>query len=135
MRCTGAGDQLCGGPNALSLYKNLAFTPPVIKPLIGKYASKQCLTDPLASGGRSLQGASTTSSTMTADVCVKFCMGKRFRYAGVEYGSECYCGSNIAPNTGKQGACVPANLMVCAGNPLQYCGGPGFMNLYYSAML
>lgn len=86
MRCSGAGDQLCGGPNALSLYKTPNFTPPAIKPSVGKYVTKGCLTDPGGAGGRSLKGASTASDNMTVDSCVKFCLGKFYRYAGIEYG-------------------------------------------------
>lgn len=93
MRCGGSGAEICGGPNALSLYNNTAFIPPAHKPSIGKYQSKGCLSDPNTQG-RSLQGASTTNPKMTEEMCVKYCLGKRFHYAGIEYGQECYCGNS-----------------------------------------
>lgn len=133
MRCGGRGDQLCGGPNAISLYNNTAYVAPKIKSPIGKYVAKGCFTDP---GGdkRPLTAASTSSDTMTADMCVKFCLGKRMHYAGVEYGRECYCGNTLNTAGGaKSQTCVPTNLMLCAGNKLQYCGAGSLMNLYYSA--
>lgn len=133
MRCGGRGDQLCGGPNAISLYKNNAYVAPTIKKQIGKYTSKGCITDP-GGDNRPLSGASTVSDTMTADACVKFCLGKRMHYAGVEYGKECYCGNSLKTSGGaKTQTCVPNNLMLCAGNNLQYCGAGSLMNLYYSA--
>lgn len=52
----------------------------------------------------------------------------------VEYGSQCYCGNAIV-NGGVQEACDPASLMLCAGNSLEYCGGPSLMTLFYSATL
>lgn len=134
MRCGGRGDQICGGSNAISLYNNTAYVAPKIKTPIGKYVNKQCLTDPAGTAGRALQGASTTSTTMTADVCVKFCLGKRLKYAGVEYGTECYCGNSIVASTGaKATACDVSSLIPCAGDSRQYCGGSKLMTLYYSA--
>lgn len=134
MRCGGRGDQLCGGPNAISLYKNNAYVAPSIKSPIGRYVSKGCITDP---GGvnRPLTGPTTSSDTMTADACVKFCLGNRMHYAGLEFGRECYCGNGLKLSGGaKAQTCKPENLMVCAGNKLQYCGAGNLMNLYYSAV-
>ena len=81
MRCQGAEPEICGGPNVLSLYNNPGFTPPKIKTPIGKYTAKKCLTDPNTSG-RSLQGASMTNPQMTEELCVKFCLGRQYNYAG-----------------------------------------------------
>ena len=89
MRCSGAGNEICGGSNALSIYKNSTYVAPSVKTQIGNFLNKQCLTDPNTKG-RALTGASTTSPQMTPDMCVKFCSGKSFQYAGVEYGQECY---------------------------------------------
>ncbi|KXT05146.1 hypothetical protein AC579_6359 [Pseudocercospora musae] len=134
MRCTGGGDQLCGGPNALSLYKQMDFVAPAIAPNIGRYVNKGCLTDPGGAAGRSLKGASTSSDSMTVNTCVKFCLGKFYRYAGLEYGRECYCDNTINYAGGaKTGTCDVNTLMLCAGNPKQYCGAGSLMNLYYSS--
>ncbi|KAK3710628.1 hypothetical protein LTR37_010256 [Vermiconidia calcicola] len=79
-------------PNVLSMHKNANYRPPKMKTPIGKYKAQDCLTDP-GTNSRSLQGASTTNPKMTEDMCVKFCLGKQIRYAGIEYGVECYCGN------------------------------------------
>ncbi|KAK4501816.1 hypothetical protein PRZ48_007625 [Zasmidium cellare] len=135
-RCTAAGDQQCGGPNAISLYNNTAYQPPSIKSAVGKYVTKGCLTDPNSGNGRALQGAAMTNETLSADSCVKFCLGNRFHYSGMEYGRECYCGNDIAYGSGAQVVeCDLTRLTLCEGNSLQYCGGGSLLSLYYSATL
>ncbi|KAK5689187.1 hypothetical protein LTR17_026460 [Elasticomyces elasticus] len=71
---------------------------------------------------------------MSVDKCVKYCLGSYYHYAGVEYAVECYCGNElILDTTGAQLAvCNASDQMLCAGDSVQYCGGGGFMNLYYS---
>lgn len=81
MRCGGSEPQICGGANALSVYTTVGFVAPKIKTPIGKYVAKGCLTDP-GTNGRALQGASTNDQAMTEDKCVKFCLGRKMRYAG-----------------------------------------------------
>lgn len=134
MRCSGAKGQICGGPNAISLFNSTTYVSPKIKPTIGSYVNRGCLTDPMAAGGgRALQGASVANNTMTADVCVNFCQGKKMAYAGVEYGQECYCGNAIAPGSGATAtACDASRLMTCAGDSKQYCGGSNLITLYYA---
>ncbi|KAK5138415.1 hypothetical protein LTR04_004376, partial [Oleoguttula sp. CCFEE 6159] len=82
MRCAGNATEVCGGSAKLTVYRNTAYVAPVIQPSVGKYVAKGCVTDPNTSG-RALAGAAYTSKTaMTADSCVKFCLGKGFKYAG-----------------------------------------------------
>lgn len=81
IRCGGNNPEICGGSAVLSLYINRDFNPPVVKSPIGKFVSKGCLTD-TNSGGRSLQGGATSSPSMTAEMCIKYCLGRSFHYAG-----------------------------------------------------
>ncbi|KAK4996850.1 hypothetical protein LTR66_003637 [Elasticomyces elasticus] len=135
-RCAGNTTEICGGPSVLSMYNNTAYNPPKIASSAGKFVSKGCITDP-NTRGRALQGASTTSSTlMTVDYCAKFCLGKNFHYAGVEYGQECYCDNQVRTSVGATATtCPTTSLKTCAGNKQQYCGGPALLNLYYSSTL
>ncbi|KAI4717875.1 WSC-domain-containing protein [Aureobasidium sp. EXF-10727] len=77
---------------------------------------------------RALNGNSRAGSTNSLDSCATFCTG--YAYFGVEYGSECYCGSTIYANSILQsdetGCSVP-----CAANASQKCGGADFLNVYY----
>lgn len=45
MPCARNNTEICGGPNALSMYKNTNYTAPQLKTAIGKYVSKGCLAD------------------------------------------------------------------------------------------
>ncbi|KAK4895020.1 hypothetical protein LTR27_006887 [Elasticomyces elasticus] len=133
MRCRGIGEEICGGPAVLSLYNNTMYRPPSTVPHAGKYATQACITDPNDSG-RPLQGNFTSSPDMSVDKCVKYCLGSYYHYAGIEYAVECYCGNELVlDTTGAQLAvCNASDQMLCAGDSVQYCGGSGFMNLYYS---
>ncbi|KAF2721327.1 WSC-domain-containing protein, partial [Polychaeton citri CBS 116435] len=131
MRCGGKDTQICGGSNALSLYTSPSYVEPVVKSPIGTYSAKSCLTD-LVNNGRSLNGPSMTNKYMTQDLCVNFCSSKSMRYAGVEYGTQCYCASSIT-NEGKIVSCSDSNLTPCPGDLRQNCGGSRLMNLWYSA--
>ncbi|KAK5121954.1 hypothetical protein LTR85_004526 [Meristemomyces frigidus] len=137
MRCLGSEPEICGGANALSLYWNAAYVVPAVKPSVGKFQSGQCLLDPgYNDSGRGLQPARMTNVNMTVEMCIKYCLGNYYHYAGVEYADECYCGNAIMTNTGAQLAvCNSTTQMLCKGNPNEYCGGSGFMNLYYSPSL
>lgn len=75
------------------------------------------------------------SDGLTIEKCIDFCSdpshGNGYEYAGVEYGGECYCGSQLldasrAPQPGIYGNCD----MKCTGNVTQTCGGPIALSLY-----
>jgi len=116
----------CGGPGRLSLWNNTAYQPVQTVASVGKYVSKGCYAE--GTKGRALASASWAAPNMTVEACVGFCSGKGWGYAGVEYSQECYCGSGIsnggAPTAGD--GCG----MLCKGDALQYCGGPGKLNVY-----
>ncbi|KAL6708576.1 hypothetical protein ACN47E_002557 [Coniothyrium glycines] len=73
---------------------------------------------------------STMSEQMTVETCVETCADKGYRYAGLEYARECFCGDVIEdrykPKQGVFGSCS----MECAGNAGQICGGPNAISLY-----
>ncbi|KAI5246626.1 WSC-domain-containing protein [Aureobasidium subglaciale] len=133
-RCVGNFSQICGGSRLLSVYENPNYKPVEVVANVGKYKSKGCLLEPTTGGARALGGASTTDDAMTVDKCVKFCLGKRFKYAGIEYGSQCYCGDSPAPGAAVT-KCDTSKLMICPGNKFQYCGAGKLLNLYYSSTL
>lgn len=88
-----------------------------------------CVKDP-AGQARTLGGAQEDQPGMTVDVCVKFCEDKGFAYAGVEFKTQCFCGTGVAPDrmptNGTTGECG----FQCAGDPKQICGGYGQANVY-----
>ena len=87
----------------------------------------ECLKDEprLFSHMGSLPGG---GSTNTPSKCVAYCKSKQYRLAGVQYGSECWCG-NEEPERDR---CLPLEdcNMECAGDNTQMCGASYKMNIY-----
>ena len=52
------------------------------------------------------------------------------KVAGVEYGQECYCASNL-PSTATKAANSSSGCdMPCSGNRKEFCGGSSLLNVY-----
>ncbi|GAB7342552.1 hypothetical protein MBLNU457_g0730t1 [Dothideomycetes sp. NU457] len=131
-RCNGDFSNVCGGSGTISVYKNPAYVPMVLTPKVGKYASKGCLTDP-GTNGRALAAAMTSSNNMTVANCVDFCQKGKYKYAGLEYASQCFCDNSIQSASGaKSTTCQPSSLMACSGDKYSWCGAGNLLQLYYS---
>lgn len=129
MACGGNSEEICGGSGALSVYNNTALLPPKVPitiPNVDNFISQGCYTEGV--GEHALAGSTTAISNMTVATCVNFCKQGGFRFAGVEYSTECYCGASIAATAGK--APITDCNMLCGGDAFAYCGGPGRLNVY-----
>ncbi|RPD67483.1 hypothetical protein L226DRAFT_608643 [Lentinus tigrinus ALCF2SS1-7] len=77
----------------------------------------------------------TVSSTLTVPGCIELCdaSGYNIRYAGVENGNECHCGTDLAaaPNASDVSECD----MPCSGDFVTSCGGPWRIQIYQSPEL
>ena len=86
--CTGAKDEMCGDAGKIMIFRNQnpGYVPPKVsyEQSVGKYSHKGCFYDDVAS--RALRGYSFASPDMTPSICIKKCLGRKFRYAGVQYG-------------------------------------------------
>lgn len=59
-------------------------------------------------------------------MCQDFCSSKNYPFAGVEYGTQCYCGLGLAGgNTVGQTGCI----MACPGDATQKCGGKSRLDI------
>ena len=127
MPCTGNRYSLCGGSGRLSLWNNTAYASPAVVPRVGSYVSHGCY--PEATAGRLLGGPSYTNATgMTVESCVTFCAANNSPYAGLEFASQCFCGTGLSTNATSTNSCG----MICSGNRLEYCGGRALLNIYYN---
>ena len=98
----------------------------------GKYNAKQCLTDP-GTHDRALNAATMTSTNMTVANCVAFCQKGKYKYAGLEYASQCFCDNSIQAASGAKAlACDTNTLMPCSGDKYSFCGAGSLLQLYYS---
>ncbi|KAI0407561.1 WSC domain-containing protein [Xylaria palmicola] len=88
-----------------------------------------CAKDP-AGQARTLPEASLDRPDMTVDTCVAHCGDQGFRYAGLEYRSQCFCGDDVPrdrmPTEGTLGDCT----LPCAGDAGQFCGGAARVSVY-----
>lgn len=70
---------------------------------------------------------------MTIEKCLSDCW--MYKYAGVEYGRECWCGNvlSVAGTGLTPGANVSNSecALKCPGNSSEFCGERARMSLYY----
>ncbi|KAG4434028.1 hypothetical protein IFR05_010482 [Cadophora sp. M221] len=107
--------------------------PPVTSTGNVNFTYYSCVSEP--SSGRLLPTQIENNATsMTIEKCLSRCWN--YKYAGVEYGQECWCG-NTLNLAGNAGATPSANLtdggcgFKCPGNSSEFCGAGGAMNLYW----
>lgn len=93
------------------------------------FTDQGCWTDNTG-GQKALSGAATASDTMTIELCINYCDGKGYNYAGVEYSHECNCGNKLGSAATKtpNGDCS----MACGGNANEPCGGPNRLNVFWN---
>ncbi|THH11527.1 hypothetical protein EW145_g572 [Phellinidium pouzarii] len=127
MACTGNSSELCGGPNRLNLFFSGGTPPPVptVVPSSGLWESLGCFSDDV--NNRTLSTPVGVDGDMTVPACVAACQADNFPLAGLEFSTQCYCGTNI------EGEGAPASSgcnMACQGNSTTLCGGANRLNVY-----
>ncbi|MCJ1308832.1 hypothetical protein MMC25_002487 [Agyrium rufum] len=63
---------------------------------------------------------------MTVELCVSSCKSNGFRYAGLEYYGECFCGDSVNGPAAPETDCSYA----CTGNTSETCGGFDRVSIY-----
>ncbi|KZT55639.1 WSC-domain-containing protein, partial [Calocera cornea HHB12733] len=132
LACAGNNNEICGGGHFLNIYQYVATgatsttTTTSASPSSTGWANLGCRVD---SDSRALTGPMQQVSTNTVESCEQFCSSQGYIYAGVEYGSQCFCGNTLANGAGGTTASSDCN-MACAGNSAETCGGSYRLNLY-----
>lgn len=128
MPCSGDALQPCGGGGRLNLFHSAAVSGPKTNPGVNDFVHMGCYSE--GTTGRTLthgvSGAVVPEAQMTVDRCTAACASAGFSLAGVEYGSECFCGHVISNG----GAPATGCNMVCNGNSSEFCGAGGRLNVY-----
>ncbi|ORX38365.1 hypothetical protein BD324DRAFT_578097 [Kockovaella imperatae] len=125
MKCANNAYESCGGPNALTLFNNPSLYP-AAEVLPAGWVNSGCVTE--AINGRALASYSISSSSMNHSMCIAACSSQGYKYAGVEYASQCFCGNILS--TGSVNASSTDCNMACSGNSRQLCGGPDRLTLF-----
>lgn len=134
-RCSGAQNETCGGDDnqgraQLSVFGDrLKFNGNTTSPILaitqqsGSYSYAGCYKE---TGGKTFNSKTMNSRSLTVDSCMSFCAG--YSLFGLQYSSECYCGSTIASSSSLTND-TDCN-MSCSGNNSQYCGAGSRMQVY-----
>ena len=113
----------------MNVYNNTQFVYPSHKTVVDRYVFQGCFVDV---GSRTLGAYSVSNGEMSQELCVGVCKGKGFRYAGVEYGSECWCDSEVRVNGqgGGDATAVGQCGMLCAGDETEFCGSGNRLSVW-----
>ncbi|KAI9439174.1 WSC domain-containing protein [Lactarius indigo] len=119
---------------------NSTFIIPALVPSVGLWNGLGCYNDSVSA--RALQVRVDAGNT-TVGSCVAACQAQGFSLAGVEFGRECWCGSQLQHGSaffGNSDGIRNGNFrnypdephcnMACQGDPSEICGGPALLNLY-----
>jgi hypothetical protein len=123
----------------MGVWNNTAYIGPVHKQTITassnnangtstRYSFQGCYTD---AQPRTLSGYSVTRNDMTQELCVGACDGMGYIFAGVEYGSQCFCGDGL----GGKGVKVDGGEcgMRCKGDSGEWCGDGNRLGVWMRA--
>lgn len=126
MPCAGDSSEVCGGPNGITVYYNPRAAPHTYP---GDYCWEPlgCYTDSVSA--RSLERRVSTpggDAEISAELCLETCRDQGFTFAGLEYGKECWCGSNLASSAQETDGCD----MTCQGRHSEFCGGRDALDVY-----
>ncbi|PVG04422.1 WSC-domain-containing protein [Serendipita vermifera] len=133
--CTGDPYEYCGGVWHYDIYftnKTSSIPAPTAPSTVGSgnstYTLEGCYTDSTSS--RALSGDYYRGDDVTPTQCASYCYSKNFKYAGVEFGLECFCSQQLL-NTNKvdDSQCNQA----CSGDSSQVCGAADRLNVYVAS--
>ncbi|KAM7198966.1 WSC domain containing protein [Rhypophila sp. PSN 637] len=124
MPCAGNSTEICGAGNRLSVYHDPAKLGPSTGGSNLGSTKKGCYTE--TGAGRTLAAKGFGDDNLTLEGCAIGCVG--YKYWGVEYGRECFCGNTIQP-AAELKADSECN-MVCAGNAAELCGAGNRIMVY-----
>lgn len=161
MPCSGNSAEVCGAGNRLSIYSHgtpKVFQPPAAQTagLPANWVYKGCLQDNIPSNEDANEILPTfpylvwDNKNNTAPACIEQCQLFGFNAAGVEFGSQCFCGDveNIQVASAPGTSTDPDNTQFytrsrvpqivadsecnapCTGNTSYYCGSGNLMNYY-----
>jgi len=101
---------LAGTPQVMNTYKS--------------WTTMGCYSD--ATGSRVLPNGVGQASNNTVAICLDACQASGYKYGGLEYAGECYCGDTMTATQLSYQSCD----MSCQANSTQLCGGSSAIQIY-----
>ena len=71
----------------------------------------------------------TSTAAMTVEMCTGACSAKGYAIAGIEYGSQCFCGDSISTSSSVV-ADSQCEVMLCPGNAKEWCSAGSRLQVY-----
>ncbi|KAL8765596.1 MAG: hypothetical protein Q9209_007378 [Squamulea sp. 1 TL-2023] len=134
INCAGNAAQKCGGSNRMSIYSKGSLTvraPPAAQKtgLPGSWQYQGCITE--GNGQRVWKYQIINQNTNSATSCLSQCQEFGYQAAGMEYGSECWCGDAVdIAATGSTTAPETDCSVPCSGDSQYLCGGGNRLSWY-----
>jgi hypothetical protein len=125
--CGGSKSEICGGSWTLSLFKSSGAPSAPSQPAPVTWKKTGCVSDGSA---RALTGYYLSSQSMTVEICTSACASKGFTKAGLEFGTECFCGNSYSNGLGQPLDDGRACYMTAAGNNQEKAGGTWALSIY-----
>ncbi|KAI0052424.1 WSC-domain-containing protein [Auriscalpium vulgare] len=134
--CGGNSSEICGAPNRINLYTNELPGPSVLPSFevgIRTWDYVGCFADNTSERTLPYQATSTSGFFATAEEvgCAVVCDDQGYYYAGTEFGSECWCGDEIAPSATQ----APDSdcHFACAADSThsEFCGGRERLTVFH----
>ncbi|PVH95642.1 WSC-domain-containing protein [Periconia macrospinosa] len=108
----------------LLVARNNPPQPPCVYPYT-KFVYSGCFVDSVSS--RALPFMTELEfNNATVEQCTAYCKGNNYRYAGLEYHGQCFCGTSVSSSAAAEAEC---NLP-CNGDSTQVCGGQDRLSIY-----
>ncbi|TFK21651.1 WSC-domain-containing protein [Coprinopsis marcescibilis] len=123
--CGGDSGLNCGAGNRIFIFTN-GQPAPSAPEIVNTWQLKGCFSDVIR-GVRTLLRRIEIELPVAAETCTAGCKSEGHRFAGLEFGGECWCG-----DFAESGFSVPSNecAMTCVGDRSQICGGPNRLTIY-----
>lgn len=129
--CAGSDTELCGGGMLLNVWgpaSTVTTSPTTAEtsapgPTVSGFSYEGCYSEV---AGRALTGTQTFDPEMTVEKCASICAS--YGVFGVEYGSQCFCGTRLSPESTERPETECA--MPCGGNTSQLCGDANRLGVF-----
>ncbi|KAH8104853.1 hypothetical protein BXZ70DRAFT_922739 [Cristinia sonorae] len=132
MPCTGDANQTCGSGGFMQIFQGPFIGPPAaqLPSTWNRILDIPCAQDTPAHTlfTNTLIAGAALAATDSPAACVGFCDQRGFRFAGLEGGDECYCGTGFSRSI--VGLDRESCNLPCQGAPGLKCGGVLAIQLY-----
>lgn len=131
--CDGNAGQACGGAGAINVYLNLlkpfvTAGPPFMVTRFKAWRFLECSQDDVSNRQLPTLIDSIPHEQMSVGRCLDACAAGGFSVGALQFAQECWCG-NVALPLPK--ANVSSCNSPCTDEANQFCGGPGFNQIYF----